>query len=871
MWDRIARRLRGVPDDELEREIQSHLAAEAEERAQAGTPLQQARLEARRAFGNPTSAKEELRDVWAWTHCERWAKDLRLAGRSLRMRPGFFCLATMALAGGTGAASAMFAIVYATLLQPLPYPNSDRIVVINDQLVNDPASRNLASPGQVKAWTGGASSFEKVGAFTDAFFTITGGKEAERIPALMASASMLDILGALPTEGRIYSDSDRERGRAQVLVSEALWKRRFGSAKLNGQAIQLDDELTEIVGILPSSFQFLDRRYDVIRQLPPMSERSVEANQRFRYLTVLGRLSHGRSSEQASEQLRAASRRLGELFPTTDAERTVAVTALDEVLRGPSRSRIWLAMAAVCSLLVIACLNVGSLLLGRNLARKGEIALRLALGARRTDIFRQLACEALVLVLAGTGAGLVLAKFGLTFLVRIAPLEISRFGPPVITASVLAFTSIMSLMAAVGITLPPIVQMRVMGRQGWRQNSRGGSGSDANILSRGILLGVEVALAMLLIVGAGTAVRTLVRLLDTDPGFQTSGALALELSLSPRNGPGQRGREFLRGLEAELLAIPGLQSIGLTNRLPLGRDRSMRPVNIGPSADSARQEMIEVRRVSPGFFRVMSMSLIRGRVLSNRDTPDSPRVALVNQRLANKLFGSDDPVGRQLFIQEGLDPRPAEIVGVVNDIRQVGLAEDPQPEVYLSVFVHPSPNVTLIMRGVGNTQTLIPEVRRRLMQLDPAMPLATALPLTHLIQDSTAPQRFLAFLLTTYSFLALVLAAVGIYGVSSFAVQRRRAEIGIRIALGAGPFDVVTLVLGWVGRVVVTGMFIAVLVSTVATRFVETRVARLESPDLAVVGAAAILFLVTALLASLGPALSAALVDPAIAQRSYPD
>jgi ABC-type antimicrobial peptide transport system permease subunit len=278
--------------------------------------------------------------------------------------------------------------------------------------------------------------------------------------------------------------------------------------------------------------------------------------------------------------------------------------------------------------------------------------------------------------------------------------------------------------------------------------------------------------------------------------------------------------------------------------------------------------MIEVRRVSPGFFDAMGMHLIRGRMLSSRDMPDTARVALVNQRFADRFFGSDNPVGRQLFIQEGLAPRPAEIVGVVNDIRQAGLAADPQPEVYLSVFVHPSPIITLIIRGAGDTQALIPAVRHRLAQLDPTMPLATALPLTDLIQGSTGPQRFLAFLLTAFSFLALILAAVGIYGVSMFAVARRRAEIGIRIALGAGSFDIVTLVLGWVTRVVLVGMSIGALLSLAANRWAGTRVAGLDSPGLEVIGVAGILFLSTAFLASLGPALSASLVDPAIAQRS---
>ena len=848
MRNRFYRWLRGASDDELELEIQAHLAAETEEREESGVSGEQARWEARRAFGNRARVKEDLREVWAWGVVERWRKELHLAGRSFRRRPGFFLLATMALAVGMGAASGMYAIVYASLLQPLPYPDAERIVVINDQLVNDPGARNLASPGQVKAWTDGGSSFEKIGAFTDAFFTLTGGgQEAERIPALLASPGMLDVLGARASEGRVYSELDPEDGAGPLLVSEALWKRRFGAAKLSGQTLLVDGEAAEIVGILPAGFRFLDRRYEAIRQGRSLSSRTAEANQRFRYLTVLGRLRPGVSGEQAAEQLGGVARRLGEIFPKTDAERTVVITPLDEVLRGPSRARIWVAMAAVCSLLLIACLNVGSLLLGRNLARRDEMAMRLALGAGQGDIFRQMVCEALVLAGAGTVGGLVMAEFGLAFLVRFAPPEILRFGEPGISLPVIAFAGVASVVAAFGVASLPFRE---------------------KYSSRGVLLGAEVALATVLLVSAGTAVRTLVRTLDADPGFQATGAVAMELSLSSRNSPGQEGREFLRRMDAELASIPGMRGVGLANRLPLGGDRSMRPVNIGAAADSARQEMVEVRRVNPGFFDAMGMRLTGGRLLSERDSPDTARVALVNQRFARRFFGSESPVGRQLFVQEGLAPKAAEIVGVVNDIRQAGLAADPQPEVYLSVFVHPSLNVTVILRGVVEPQALIPEVRRRLAGLDPTMPLAAALPLTELVHGSAAPQRFVAFVLSTFSLLALILAAVGIYGVAAFAVVRRRAEIGIRMALGAGPFDIIALVLGWVMRVVTVGIFVGALLSWGANRWARAGVAALETSGLGVMGGAAVLFFFVALVAALGPALSATLVDLARARRS---
>jgi putative ABC transport system permease protein len=855
MWNRFRRWRRGGADEELDREIQSHLAAEAEERAELGVPVLEAKEEARRAFGNQLRVKEEMRAVWGWGAAEDWFRDLCLAGRSLWRRPGFLGLAVMALATGIGAASGMFAIVYANLLAPLPYPEFERIVVIHDQLLSDPGARNLASPGQVNAWQNGADSFAALGGFTDAFFTLTGGgQDAERIPALLASREVLEILGARPLAGRIYSGTEAGGARGELLVSESLWRRRFGDAKLNGQTILVDDVATEVTGVLPASFQFLDRRYEAIRPLPPLSSRSAEANQRFRYLTVLGQLRPGASTAMATQQLAAVAQTLGEKFPQTDAERTVAVMPLDEMLRGPNRARTWLAMAAVCSLLLMACLNVGSLLLGRNLQRQRELTVRLALGAGRGDLFRQLACEALVLALLGGAAGLLLAELGLRV-----------FGQPEINGAVAVFAAIVSTAAAMGIAVLPLRQVERLGRSGWRQGAMGAAGGEAGMLSRGVLLGMEVALAMLLLVSAGTAVRSLVRVLETDPGFQPNGAMAMELAMSRRNRPGQDGEAFLRRMEAELVPIPGVRSIGLTNRLPLGGDRSTRAISIGKAPDLARQEMTEVRRVSPGFLDAMGMRLIRGRGLSGRDTPETGRVALVNQRFAERYFGAGDPIGRQLFIQEGLDPQPAEIVGVVNDIRQAGLAADPQPEVYVSIFVRPAPVVTLVVRG---GKEVLPAVRQRLAQLDPAMALAPALPLTDLIHGSAGPQRFLAFLLAGFSLLALLLAAVGIYGVAAFSVARRTGEIGIRIALGAGTFDIVGLVLGWVARVVVAGMVVGAGLSWAANRWASSHISGLDAPGLAVVAAAGIVFLAIALLASVGPALRASLVDPGIAQRS---
>jgi predicted permease len=341
--------------------------------------------------------------------------------------------------------------------------------------------------------------------------------------------------------------------------------------------------------------------------------------------------------------------------------------------------------------------------------------------------------------------------------------------------------------------------------------------------------------------------------------------MAVELSTSERY---RSEVSFLRAMAEEVSAIPGMRAAAITNRLPLGDDHSTRPVNMGAKADAARQEMVEVRRVSPGFFEAMGMRLVRGRLLSEADTPETARVALVNERFARRFLGTADPVGRQLFIQEGLSPAPAVIVGVVNDLRNASMAADPRPEVYLSIFVHPSPNVALVVRGSGSTAALMPEVRRRLARLDPKMPLSAAMPLEALVENSAAPQRSLAYLLSVFSLLAGVLAAVGVYGVSAFAVMGRMGEIGIRMALGAGPVRIVVLVLRRVAAVVAAGMALGVALSVVANRWAQSLMAGIDGPRMTVIGAALLMFLVAAVLASLGPALRAASVDPSIAQRS---
>jgi hypothetical protein len=502
MWQWIRGWFRAVSESEIERELRSHLEAEAEELEESGMTGEQARREARLAFGNPVSAREQVREVWVWMVVERWMRDLRLAARSLLRRPGFLLLATAALAVGMGAATGMFAIVHATLLKPLPYPDPERIVVLNDQLVSDRGALNLASPGQVGAWTEEARSFARIGAATDAFFVLTGGgREAERIPALLASPELLEILGVRVSEGRLYTEAADAAEERLLLVSEALWRRRFGEAKLQGQTLEVDGQAQEIAGILPGSVPLLGRRFDVIRRLPRRSELEPEARQRFRYLTVLGWLRPGASIQAATSELAAVAERLGRRFPKTDAGRVVAVTPLDEVERGASRPRILFAMVAVCTLLLIACLNVGSLMVGRNLARRGEIKTRLALGAGLGDVARQVSCEGLLLSLAGSALGLGLARAGLAWFARYAPVEVLRLGEPGLTAPVLLFAGGVAVLGALGIVVAPLPQLMAMRRDGLREGARGAWGEGVAV--RNTLLGAEVMLAVLLIVSAG--------------------------------------------------------------------------------------------------------------------------------------------------------------------------------------------------------------------------------------------------------------------------------------------------------------------------------------------------------------------------------
>jgi putative ABC transport system permease protein len=825
MWKNLLKVFSGQADREadLEREVRAHLETEVDEQIASGVPPADAHHAANRAFGNATSFMEDTRDTWRWKSLDRLLYEFRHAGRTLARNPGFFLLAAMTLAVGIGATSAAYSVFDAVLLRPLPYPDPDQLFVIKDEIIHGRNERNLASPAQFGAWKTATQSFAAMGAFTDALYNLSSDVgHSERIPVLVVSQSLFDVLGIRPAQGRVLMAQGDLSPVREMIVSDALWKRHFGDARLNGQSLLLGKERYDVVGVLPPNVFFFGRAVEALLPLSLDTYGSPQASRRDRYLTVIGRLRPSATQDQAQQDLSMIATRLGEQYPDTDGHHTIVLTTLATTLLGSVRSGLLVLLAAVGSLLLIACLNVSSLLLARSITRRKEIAVRLALGAGRADLLRQLLTEALLLALSGCILGLFAARLCLFAIVWLAPKDLPRLAESSVNAHVALFGVLCGGLSALVIFAVPAWQLfRSDFAHALRNSARGVDIGLRNTRLRGVMMSAQVGLALVLIVGAGLLLKSLMQVHKVDPGFRAQGAIAMEVSLPDYYADSQQRITFFRHLLDDITTQAGVEAAGITNRLPLSGDNSSRLFNLGTALDPVRQHSVEMRRVTPGYFRAMGMRLIKGRQLEERDTEEAPGVAVVNEAFIQRFLDGGDAIGKQVFVQDGPQPRPWQIVGVVHDVRQVALAADPLPEIYVSFYERTWHNMTLVVRAQTAPTSLVPAIRRVLAKVDPMVPLAGVRPLEDFVSASEQPQRFRAFMLSIFSLLAMTVASIGIYGVTAYVVSQRTAEIGIRAALGATEQAIVLLVVSWTMRRTVIGLVLGTSLSFGVARVAE--------------------------------------------------
>jgi putative ABC transport system permease protein len=798
-------------------------------------------------------------------------QDLRYGARMLMNKPAFSLIAVLTLALGIGATAAIFTVVNAVLLRPLPYPDADRLVYVGQQFQS-----GLAGSGEPKFifWREHSQSFDALAAYSNvggAGGNLAGGSEAEYVQGSRVSEDFFRAVGVFPALGRAFTKEEDTPGSGRVaILSDGLWHRRFGAnVALVGQTVLLNDQPVTVVGIMPPDFKFITGA-DLFVPMKARPDRNYDPN-----AEVIGRLKPGVTLEQAQTELRGIADKYREVLPRhmQDGE-SIGVQRYQEFFTGNVSRLLWFLLGAVAFLLLIACANVANLQLTRAAARQREISVRFALGASRVRIVQQLLTEGLLLALIGGAAGLLLAAWGTELLVGFMP-EGLLPSVAVITLDwhVLAFTFAAAILTGLLFGLAPAWQAGKVNLNTVLKETAARGGAARRRL-RGALVVSEVALSLILLVGAGLLIRTFANLLSVTPGFNPSNVLTLQIALNgERYSTTNQVAAFYRdGLE-RITRLPGVEAAAITNKLPLDWQFNM-PVVFPDQPEQTRSE--QFRTISPEYFRVMKIPLEQGRVFSDADNAAAPPVAIINQAFARRYFDGKDPFGQHLLIGRGLNDQPRRVVGVVGDIKQQGLDRPTPPMVYIPIpqmsdrlmaMVRAFTSAHFTVRTTVTPHNMIAAIKREMADLDPTLPLSKISSMEEITALSIATQRFHMLLLGLFGSLGLLLAAVGIYGVMAYSVTQRTNEIGIRIALGARASDVINLILRQGLSLVLAGTALGLAGAWALTRLMNTLLFGVSATDPFTFVAVSLLFAGVALAACFVPARRAAKVDPMVALR----
>jgi putative ABC transport system permease protein len=877
MLVRIKRRLRALAqraevEHELDAELRHHLERQIELNVAAGMSAEEARLAALRSFGGVERAKEECRDARGVRLVEDLWQDLRYGARALRKSPGFTLVAVLTLALGIGATTAIFSVVNAVLLRPLPYPDGDRLVYVG-QLYRS----GLAGSGEPKFlfWREQARSFEALACYSGfggAGGNLAGGTEAEYVSGMRVSEDFFRALGVHPALGRAFTqEEDQPGGPGVAILSDGLWRRSFGGdTGLIGKTVTLNDRKVTVVGVMPPDFRFGSESGLFV----PMRARTganVDPN-----AMVVGRLKPGVSLGQAQSELKVIAEKYRAAFPRHMLEgETVGAQPYQELLTEGVAKYLWIVLGAVSFLLMIACANVANLQLTRAAGRRREIAVRMALGAGGGRIARQLLTEGLVLALAGGAAGLLLALWGTRLLSALIPQGVL---PTVADVSVdwrvLAFAFTASVLTGLLFGSAPAWQARKVDVNSALKDSSG-KGATARGRLRGALVVSEVALSLVLLVGAGLLVRTFANLLSVAPGFDPHNVLTFQIDLNgERYDTAGEAAAFYRDALERISRLPGVEAAALTNKLPLDWQFNM-PIFLAAQPDQAQS--VQFRMISPDYFRVMKIDVRQGRPFSNTDDPSAPPVVVVNEAFVRRFFGGQDPFAQQLTVGRGVGDPARQVVGVVADIKQQGLDRPAPPMVFVPIAQVPDKlmasvraftSVNFVVRTTVEPSGLTQPVKREIATLDPTLALSHIASMEEIGARSVASQRFNMLLLGLFAALGLGLAAVGIYGVMSYAVAQGTREIGIRIALGAQRGSVLRLVAAQGMTLTFIGMAVGIAASLALTRLMGSLLFGVSTTDPATFALYSLLLAAVALAACLIPARRATKVDPMIALRA---
>jgi predicted permease len=795
-------------------------------------------------------------------------QDLRYGLRVLWKSPGVTVAAVLALALGIGATTAIFSFVNAFILRPLPYERPDELVLVA-------YATSEAAPANFLDWRSQSQSFQQMAALSFWNVNLAEGESPERVQGFQVSPALFPMLGAKPELGRIFLPDEEQPGKENVLlVSHGLWQRRFGSdPSLVGQNVMVNGRSYQVVGIMPAEFQFY-RPADVWSPLsfsPEEAQRRTASN-----LIVAARLKPGIRMQQAQAEMTNIVGRLQQLYPTTNTSADIRLVHLHEYLVGPVRPALMLVLGAVLFLLLIASANVANLLLSRAVTRQKEMAIRAALGAGRARIIRQLLTESVLLGLLGGAFGLALAWAGVRTLVAGAPLGAvsTVLGGRGITIDtwVLGFALLISLVTSVFFGLAPALHISKPDlNETLKEGGRGTAGTVVGRRLRGILVVTEVALSLVLLVGAGLMIRSFVRLLNATPGFDTRNLLTMNVSLQPsKYAEEAQMRGYYTQVVERVKALPGVGNVGLTSHLPLGGSNRVRGFEIqGQPAPGQPALVANYRVVSPRFFDTLGVALKRGRQFTEQDRDGAAGVAIVNEVMVRRYFGGEDPVGKRLRrVNPGGPPLPwLEVVGVVGDIRHAGLQAPPNPEVYVPFLQNPARDMAVVVRSASDPKGLVLPINQQFLSVDKEQPPFNVRTMEEVTAESLVINRILMYLLGVFSVIALVLAAIGIYSVISYSVTQRTHEIGILMALGAQPPYITKLIVGQGIRMALLGIGIGIVAAFILARLLSGLLFGVGSADPITFTATVLLLGLVALVASYFPARRATKVDPLTALR----
>jgi putative ABC transport system permease protein len=858
-------------EQEMEEEFQSHFQMHVEDNLLRGMSTEQAWREARLKFGGIDRAKESMREVSTFMMLETTWRDLRYAVRGLRGNPGFAVTAILSLALGIGASVAIFTLADNLLLRPLPYRDPGQLMMVWEVSPSG-NSRNDVSPADYFDWKARDHEFESMAAFAGGPVAFADGARVEELEEQFMSAELLPMLRVQPLRGRLFTAAeDLPNAPNLVLISYRLWQGWFGGDESAiGRTVQVRSRPATIIGVMPPGFYFRDRNVDLWEGIGLDRARDYRMSAG-RYLFCVGRLKAGVTRERAQTEMAAIAQRLENDYPRFNTKWKVNVEPLRESLVSQVRTSILVVLGAVGLLLAVACANVANLLLARYTSRRREMAVRVAIGAGRGRLVRQLITESVVLGLAGGVLGVVLARWAVLGLLALAPVELSRnIAVEVDYRIVLFAVGIPTLTGILFGLAPSFVASRADPALGLREDSRGSVGGAGGL--RAGLVAAEVALSVILLAGAGLLFRSLVGLQGVDPGLNPARLLTFRVEIPQARYPGPvpRTQFFARALE-QMGRLPGVESASAVSYLPFNGGAAGTDLAIAgrPPAKPGEGMGATIRTVMPDYFRTVGIPLKRGRVFTAADnTPDSPYRFVVNQALVEKYMAGEEPLGRQISVDMD-DKNPfGEIIGVVGDVKEGALDREPSPTVY---YIHahlPYTGMVFVVRAKTDPASLPSAVRRVIHDIDPAQPVAQMRTMEAVVRETFARQMFSALLLGGFSLVSLVLAAVGIYGVLAYSVTERTREIGVRVALGADPGRILTLVLASGMRVVLLGALVGTAGALALTGLLKTMLFGVKAYDPATFATVPLVLIAVALLAAYLPARRGSRLAPVDALRA---